>query len=396
MESKLKKSHLRVLEGGGHKPEQNYRFISAYVTDTRLMGVVVLYIHWRADLAEASDFHQFFYYDAEEYGLETYKSLVGNDEAEIDLLEQTLIGGLGGTKQSVNEREARHLVKYFHEASALLHAPPAEPVSEYQFMLDQPVKLTDREQRLLTGKICAPIPGDYPLIHYFLMRCYAHDPVAANYLAINDDLCSRIAPAQAATLYRNSIDEFDDPKTGSSYLCEALIEQDSRYSIEVLDIRIEAGLIADAQRRSSFRISPAEAAMQLNRPEYITVYDILAEPDQFDEAFLPLTRNAMLTVHDNGRLFLEFQNTNEHVNHKVFRLNDDIMGLYYITDYGQLLLTSYSLAEIQMMEHSLLRLPLRQYLVPGSKYEFKEPVLYEFIQSDFEDFADFLDTLQRS
>ena len=29
-----------------------------------------------------------------------------------------------------------------------------------------------------------------------------------------------------------------------------------------------------------------------------------------------------------------------------------------------------------------------------AKYEFKEPVLYEFIQSDFEDFNEFLDFIR--
>jgi hypothetical protein len=33
-------------------------------------------------------------------------------------------------------------------------------------------------------------------------------------------------------------------------------------------------------------------------------------------------------------------------------------------------------------------------LLASAKYEFKEPVLYEFIQSEFDDFAEFLETLK--
>ena len=45
--------------------------VSAYVTNTRLMGVLALYAHWRiSGTDEMLDFHQFFYIDCEESGLE--------------------------------------------------------------------------------------------------------------------------------------------------------------------------------------------------------------------------------------------------------------------------------------------------------------------------------------
>lgn len=68
--------------------------------------------------------------------------------------------------------------------------------------------------------------------------------------------------------------------------------------------------------------------------------------------------------------------------------------MYYITDFGQLIVSSYSLPGIHALERDLRKSVLAPYLMATAKYEFKEPVLYEFIQSDFEDFNEFLDFIR--
>ena len=99
----LKKQNFRLIKGGADEPVrvslENRRFVSAFVTDTRLMGVLALSIHWKISSSDISDdFYQFFYFDAEEYGLDTYQSLQGDDVLALDAIEQGLIGGLGGKK----------------------------------------------------------------------------------------------------------------------------------------------------------------------------------------------------------------------------------------------------------------------------------------------------------
>lgn len=55
---------FKVLQGGLLSPKEIlYQFVSAFVTNTRLMGVEVLYIHWREKTLYEEDFHQFFYFD---------------------------------------------------------------------------------------------------------------------------------------------------------------------------------------------------------------------------------------------------------------------------------------------------------------------------------------------
>ena len=97
----MSKPKLTVIEGGIPyliKTKQKL-LVSAYVTNTRLMGVLALYAHWRiSGTDEMLDFHQFFYIDCEESGLETYTGILGSDHSEIDATEQALVGGLGARK----------------------------------------------------------------------------------------------------------------------------------------------------------------------------------------------------------------------------------------------------------------------------------------------------------
>ena len=62
------KSEFKVLQGGLSSDTSQLKktFISAYVTDTRLMGVLAVYARWAVgdDLA-MPELHQFFYIDCE-------------------------------------------------------------------------------------------------------------------------------------------------------------------------------------------------------------------------------------------------------------------------------------------------------------------------------------------
>ena len=395
----MTKHSFKLIKGGAvdipKASAGNQSFVSAYATDTRLMGVVALSIHWKVHLPDDSeDLYQFFYFDAEEYGLDTYQSLQGDDPVALDILEQGLIGGLGGKKVPVTQREALFLVQSFASEGKKLNVPLPEPISEYEGLLKEPVVLSPKETQAVIGKICTPILSDYHLIHYFLMRCFARDWVGASYLINGEIDLEQLAGKMAATLCKNVIEEYMDESGTMSYLCEAVIDTDGRYELIVLEMTISNDKVTEATRRSSFRISAAEAAMMLNRPEFVTVYEILSDPMEFDELFLPIVSAAMQTNHDNGRLFMEFNQNNDHVNKKTFRLNEDVLGLYYVSDFGQLILAAYGLDGIKSIEKNLQKSSLSPTLLPTAKYEFKEPVLYDFIQSDFEDFDDFIQTLK--
>jgi len=388
--------NFTVIKGGLSYPYESDKktFVSAFVTDTRLMGVVGLYMHWEIEADRfASDFHQFFYFDAEEYGFETYRSISGNDMSEISYIEHALMGGLGGQKIDLTQKEAAFLIQSYANMNRRLSTPLPDGQKEYGFLLEPEVDMTDKEKLALFRKQCTPITSTYQAINYFLMRCFAHDYEAAEYLSAGGfppDIYADIPPA---TLCKNTIDAFEN-EDGSSYLCESLIEHDTSYVLTVSEITMSKTKVASFEKRSAMQVSAVEAAMMLSRPEFVTVYEILSTPEEFDASLAELTSGTLLTAHSSGRLFLAFNKNNDHVDKQVFRLNEDVFGLYYITDYGQMIIAAYSIKGIHSMEKELRKSTVAQSLLPVSKYEFKEPVLYEFIQSDFEDFEEFLEFIK--
>ena len=385
-----------LIKGGLSGPGENDRktFLSAFVTDTRLMGVLGLYIHWELRPGGAdSDFHQFFYFDAEEYGFETYRSVFGNDVSEISYIEHALMGGLGGKKIDLTQREAAFIIQSYAAMNKRLSLPLPDGEKEYGPLLKYPADMTDEEKRELFAKQCTTVISSYQTINYFLMRCFGKDYEAAAFLTDAGVPLDAYADIPPATLCKNTIDAFKN-ESGSYYLCESLIEHDAAYVLIVSEVTVKDMKITSFEKRSLMQVSPAEAAMMLSRPEFVTVYEILSSPEEFDADLPALTEGTLLTIHENGRLFLSFNKNNDHVNSKVFRLNEDVSGIYYVSDYGQMLIAAYSIKGIHTMEKELRKSPIAQSIMPVSKYEFKEPVLYEFIQSDFDDFEEFLEFIK--
>ncbi len=72
-------------------------------------------------------------------------------------------------------------------------------------------------------------------------------------------------------------------------------------------------------------------------------------------------------------------------------LNDDICGIVFLSEGGQLLLASYDEVSIMALEQSIEQSPVSHYTAVSGKFKFKEPVLYEFMQGDFIDFDEFLE-----
>jgi len=392
----MTKRNFTLIKGGMPLPDESDKmtFISAYVTDTRLMGVVGLYIRWqlKQDVIPG-DFHQFFYFDAEEYGFETYRSLSGSDVSEIDSIEHALMGGLGGERVDLTKKEAIYLIKSYAEMNRRNSLPLPDGTKEYDFLLNAQVEMTPEEERDLFAKQCTPVTALYQSVNYFLMRIFGKDHTAAAYLSRGEFSLDIYADIPTATLCKNTIDYFESDH-GGSYLCESLIEHDAAYMLIISEVTVKDMKITSFENRSRMQVSTAEAAMMLSRPEYVTVYEILCSPEEFDTALSELTPGTLLTLHENGRLYLLFNKKNDHVNSKVFRLNEDVSGIYYISDYGQMIIAAYSMKGIHSMEKELRKKSMSNVLMPVSKYEFKEPVLYEFIQSEFEDFEEFLDFIK--
>lgn len=386
---------LTVLKGG-LKPKEEWRryFLSAYITDTRLMGVMGMYIHWRAAFREqTADFHQFFYFDAEETGFETYLGLWSDDPFLVAATERENIGGLGGAKVNLTLSEAKQILRHYCVFNREHDLPLPPGGEDYLELLTDLPALSAEEEYWLLMKQCAPLRSDYALINYFLMRSFGKDLEAVSLLT-HDGRREDVYPTIGiATLCRNVIHA-----SQGTFLCDSLIEHDGQYEVVVTRIQLSDRKVASCQRTQTMQVSAEEAALILSRPEFITVYRVTAHAD--DEADLDsgtetfaLDFDTVSDAYEYGRLFFSFYDNNEHVDRPTFLLSGDVYGVYYLTDFGQLLVMAYETENIRALEHKLENECLAGRLLLIDKYEFKEPVLYEFIQSGYEDFNEFVEAI---
>ena len=381
---------LTVLPGGLSEelPPLERHFISAHITDTRLMGVTGLTMIFELiDNGEKEILHQFFYYDAEEFGLENYHSLLNADEGRVKYMEDKLFGGLGGRKIQLTYKEASYLVQQYAAFNSAHHIPLPDGIREYSFLLSEPAHLSEPELYILMRKQSVKITGDYELVNYFLMRTFGTDFPAATYLTTQDFDIHLFPEIKTGTYLKNTIDHTD---TSGTYINESLVEFDNTYHLITTEVVLKGGLVSGFTRLSLTKISPYEAAMMMARPEFVSVYDFRETPSCFHRDSTRLTKKAMVNNHDGGVLYMMFHDNNDHVKKQTYRLNEDVFGIYYVSDSGQLISTAYTLEEIELLEENLLDSPMKDELLTVSKYEFPDSLLYEFIESGFGDFDTFI------
>lgn len=406
---------LRVLDGGQSLDirNSNRHFISAYATDTRLMGVLAVYAHWHLDnwpeddkskgnadgTAETSsdivwgDLHQFFYIDCEESGIETYHEVRESDTKKIDMIEQMLIGGLGATKIDLTEGELRQLMCHWRRFNLAHGLPLPEKESHYDFIFE-----ADRGSELME-LICPEIRTDLQLVNYFLMRCFGRDHEGAAYLTDDrsDVAIDTYDRYEKATFCRNVIDEKAQlPDGGREYLCESIVEMDGDYDRIVSRITTRDLKVTELICRSITPISQSEAALIMKKSEFVTVYEILLSEEELENNIdeFTVSFHTTMTEYENGRLFLSYRPNNDHVNRRVFQLNEDVRGMLFLTECGQLIIAAYNEGDVLSLENMLKNNVLAPYLIMSGRYEFKTPVIYEFMQSDFDTFDSFLRALR--
>ncbi len=402
-----------IMGGAPEWSKIKHKFISAYVTDTRLMGAMVVYIHWKemtepnyaGQWTNIQDLHQFFYFDPEDKVLDTYKSFRGNDYKILTELENSLLGGLGANKVRIKEHEARVFICHYGEKNGRPGQLPDDLFSEYQFLLEEsPLpNLTEKELFRILKKGCTRILNQNQAINYFLMRAFAHDEEGMNFLVNRLAKTDEYRSLKKSEMCKNSIERFYE-NGKASYLCESLIEHDDNFRVVVSEIKLSKSFkINYCKVLSSFKITMVEAAMIMSKSEYVTTYDIIdfnheydqAQSSSFVEKFRKIAPKAIVTEHADGFLFIQFKENNLHVGASEYRLNDDLYCIYYISNFFQLIVTAYSTHSIFYIEDLLDASEIGKQLIPVSKYQFKEPMIYEFIQSEYEDFEEFVSATLR-
>ena len=394
----MNETRLKLIKGGRDGNLSTlYRFIDGEVTDTRLMGVLGMHLHFRFTGADpVEEIHQFWYFDMEEIGLDSLSFYVGEDPEAVELGLKSSFGGLGAKMVPVDEREARWLAHYFIEDTKRKKEELPLAVSEIDYVTQVPAELTPSEIEALMRRLCVEIRTDFGIINYYLMRLFGKDPKGAALLChpdVRPEDLDEIAPRLHSTFLKNEIQIFTPSGGEESYLCESLIENDKGHSLIFSELRLKDGLVIYAKKNSEMHITESEASMKLTREEYVTVFDIVADDDTFDMDFAAHTVGATQSGYESGDMYMEFKKDNSHVETSRYSLNDDIQTLYFITDADQLLVAAYSLEAIQRAEIRLRTSLLWRDTRLVSKFHFTDALVFDYAMSGEPDFMEYLRSL---
>ena len=386
---------LKLIKGGKDYIGAEYSYVEGRVTDTRLMGVLGLHLHWEYMLPGEDEFrhlHQYFYYDIEELGIDNIKVYDYSDEKSALRAERASFGGLGAKMIPVTEKEARYLVNHFIEETKRKKQPLPADVSDMAFITDHPVELSDDEKEVLDRKTCTYVETENEAVNYYLMRVFGKDEEGAKLLrkkGLPDENFEDVSLPRHATFLQNSVDRFKDEDGRVTYLAESLTESENSYYICVSELELEYKRVTSVRKISRMKISTSEASLLLSTDEYVTVYEIETDMDSFDAAFEEYALGATKTGHETGDMFMEFRPNNKHVQKNKFRLSDDINAIYYSTDYGQLIMGTYSAVNAGMAEFKLMA-SFKDVLRCTGRYHFAQSVIYEFAMSGYDDFDAFI------
>ena len=399
---------FKVIDGGLLEGSAGSRkkFISSFITNTRLMGVVGITVHWKLiDNETNTEFWQCFYLDAEEFGFDSYEWVVGPDDEETErralALSDRLMGGLGGTPVELNERETRSLIQdyVFMNMKKGIALPEG---AETDFIMKPEVTLSMKERNELMDKQCEEITGDYQLVNYFIMRCVGHDFEAARYLTAGHVSLNAFSGYGPATLMRNSCElagsDFNSDKknnfrTAWTYKCRSLVEDKGKFDVVTSRVTVEDLKVIGFSVTDRERITPMEADMMTKREEFVILNELDIRPEEFTKTSCRYTERSQETAYETGRLFVMFNPDNGHVANKVYRLQDDVFGTVFVNDIGQLIVSSFSRENADKIEMAIMeRLGPEKVFMVG-RFGFDMPVLYEYVRSGFADFEDFVDAI---
>jgi len=389
-----------VIRGGKlGRPLPEERFVDAYATNTRLMGVLVVYIHWRLSGAFAKDgksrsLRQFFYIETTEEGIESYRAILGDNEEELREAEQLMLGGLGAQKVLLTMNEAVWLVQEYAKMNKKFGTPLPDDVKGYAFVLERETNLDAAREKALFARLCGKITNDNHLINSFLMRYFAGDFYPVDMLA-SQPISHELTPELfCATLCLNEIRSQTKSKNSTTYFCESVVDDDDGHRIIASEITLTGNAgertVADFHITANFAITDTEAAMKLSRPEYVTVYEIAGPVKNVIEELDERYRGALQNMTEGGKLYVSFMDDNRHINLPTFRINDDVKEILYVTVEDQLVVGAYTLAGVKRLENKLLLSPIRNQLIEVAKYEFKESILYDYTTSEGSDFVAYI------
>ena len=391
---------------------KEFDFESCRAVCTRLMGVVALKVTWRSKTDRRERMYQVIHLDYSEYGIDEYKEFLctpGSEDFadrkdEMTAMWNHFVYVMGGSIESI---DAACMLRLIEDALPLA----SENISrEYdseenrEFRAYARMRIGFMQDALncdgITSADCStrdaietasPLKlSAYETINYFIMRLVDCDFAAASYLSTirDDDLrdCELTGPG-IQTLIKCDI-ERSDRKTdvpvdrfSFPFRCRlTTLARDAYYHYTLViwlngNYRSKNPLVTDIRVGSVIKLSDYEAAIQISRPEFLTVFDCKDEMLKgFDPKYVSLFANSTQMAVPNGWLYTAYKGDNSHVDTSSYRLNDDVYGFALLSIAGELILMSNELRYISMLDDSTIFSMYSPFISTKGRYRLDTPV----------------------
>lgn len=355
---RIERGPMKVIKLFEDKKE--YSFKKAYASQSRLMGVIGIRMHFE-------DVILFFHLDFEEYGLDRFEVYAGEEGSVIERITNSFVGGLGEDLIEISYDQACLFIdqaidignQYDNEA----------PIDYYEFE----DRIENFDSQVEETCICKELRSDEELIHYFFMRVAGCDYDVLPYLSeVNYKLYDH-----PTVLLKNEI-----VREENYYIVKSYIDYENAYRLNVSKVFVD-GKIVNCQLIETLDITAREASFQLNKKEYITI--LFNESSMFEYNLVNGYSGLLRNVYDAGNLYTIFSQNNDHVNQAVYYLNGDVDSIVYVTNY-HIVLSSFDEDRLERTKEVLLGYGLEVVV----DLEAEHPLIYSFVNSGLEDFFDFL------
>ncbi len=386
---------LTVLKGGKDINNNRYKFYSAVATKTRLMGVVALKIHWINE--KKTHFVQWFLLDAEEQGIYDYVFVKTTLIKETDKYTGQFMGSLGGERVNISRREAFHLIQNFAKHNKLYKKPLPNPKG-YGFILNASVKLDLYETVELNKKIFEKIIHPYQAINFFIMRAVAKDTEAIEKLLYHkqDKAIKKYAPIDGAgVLLKNKISVRIKENV---YMVESIVEEKEYYhrikwKVFIAELR-DTYKVIDVKVLKHETISPDEAALEIQNPEYIKLFNIKGNDSIILNYFNKTNKDLLKYQFPQGTMFVEFRKNNNHVLRSLYHIGGDIQAIYFLNHYNQLMVCYYHKDDSKGLDEFLYQLKDNLIIEKIDFFERKGSIIYEYAEANKIDFLEYINEMQ--
>ena len=99
----------------------------------------------------------------------------------------------------------------------------------------------------------------------------------------------------------------------------------------------------------------------------------------------------MKQEYTQGQLYIEFNTDNAHVSENPYYLNGDIYAMYFFSRAGQLLIASFSKANLEQIDSLLVNnQTYAESLQFVCELKTDDPILYAYINSEYQTIFEFL------